>query len=120
MGNYPIQPVHVKDVAKVAIEEGQGSENTVDVTGPETYLQAYIRLLVDSMGIRRLILPMPPVLTWLFGRVLDGCFRTMLSQWQRSRVYVKLSWLLMLHIMESVSSVIGLLSMVHPLVKISK
>ena len=72
MGNYPIQPVHVKDVAKVAIEEGQGSENTVvDVTGPETFTyKQYIRLLVDSMGIRRLILPMPPVLTWAFGRVL--------------------------------------------------
>ena len=42
MGNYPIQPVHVKDVAKVAIEEGQGSENTVvDVTGGrDFYLQA--------------------------------------------------------------------------------
>ena len=43
----------------------------VDVTGPETFTyKQYIRLLVDSMGIRRLILPMPPVLTWAFGRVL--------------------------------------------------
>ena len=35
-GNYPIQPVHVEDVAEVAIQQGRLMENTVvDVTGPD-------------------------------------------------------------------------------------
>nr|AIF20813.1 NAD dependent epimerase/dehydratase family protein [uncultured marine group II/III euryarchaeote KM3_94_C01] len=72
MGNYPIQPVHVKDVARVAVEQGELRENvTIDVTGPETFrYKEYIRLLAKSMGLRRLILPIPSTAGWLFGKVL--------------------------------------------------
>jgi len=72
MGNYPIQPVHVRDVARVAVEQGQGSENvTVDVTGPQTYrYKEYIRIMAKGMGLRRLVLPMPSVFGWAFGRLL--------------------------------------------------
>ena len=71
-GNYPIQPVHVEDVAEVAIEQGRLKENTVvDVTGPETFrYKDYIGLMAKSMGLKRLILPMPPLSAWLFGRFL--------------------------------------------------
>ena len=72
MGHYPIQPVHVKDVARVAVEQGKSRENlTIDVTGPETFrYKDYIRLMARGMGLRRLILPMPPIAGWMFGRVL--------------------------------------------------
>ena len=72
MGNYPIQPVHVKDVARVAVEQGQERENvTLDVTGPETFrYKEYIGLMAKSMGLRRLILPMPSTAGWLFGKFL--------------------------------------------------
>ena len=71
-GNYPIQPVHVEDVAEVAIQQGRITENTVvDVTGPETFrYKDYIGMMAKSMGLKRLILPMPPLGAWLFGRVL--------------------------------------------------
>ena len=71
-GNYPIQPVHVEDVAAVAIAQGRLKENTViDVTGPETFrYKDYIRHMVKAMGLKRVILPMPPMAAWLFGRVL--------------------------------------------------
>ena len=72
MGNYPIQPVHVKDVARVAVEQGELRENvTIDVTGPETFrYKEYIGLMAKSMGLRRLILPMPSTVGWVFGKFL--------------------------------------------------
>ena len=71
-GNYPIQPVHVEDVAEIAIEQGRLSEDTViDVTGPETFrYKDYIGMMATSMGLKRLILPFPPLGAWLFGRLL--------------------------------------------------
>jgi NADH dehydrogenase len=72
MGNYPIQPVHVEDVARVAVEQGDKRENvTIDVTGPETFrYKEYIRLMTKAMGLRRLILPMPSAVGWLFGKLV--------------------------------------------------
>ena len=72
MGNYPIQPVHVKDVARVAVEQGESRENvTIDVTGPETFrYKEYIGVMAKSMSLRRIILPMPPFVGWLFGKFL--------------------------------------------------
>ncbi len=72
MGNYPIQPVHVKDVARVAVEQGELRENvTIDVTGPETFrYKEYIGLMAKSMDLRRLILPMPSTVGWIFGKFL--------------------------------------------------
>ena len=71
-GNYPIQPVHVEDVAEVAIAQGKVAENTVvDVTGPETFrYKDYIGIMAKSMGLRRLILPIPPMMGWMVGRML--------------------------------------------------
>ena len=71
-GNYPIQPVHVEDVAEVAIAQGKAKENAiVDVTGPETFrYKDYIRHMVKAMGLRRMIIPIPPLAGWMFGRVL--------------------------------------------------
>ena len=76
-GNYRIQPVHVEDVAEIAIQQGQLAENTVvDVTGPETFrYKDYIRHMVKAMGLKRLILPMPPMVGWLFGRMLGVFLR---------------------------------------------
>ncbi len=72
MGNYPIQPVHVKDVARVAVEQGELRENvTIDVTGPETFrYKDYIGLMAKSMGLRRIILPIPSLVGWMFGKFL--------------------------------------------------
>jgi NADH dehydrogenase len=71
-GRYPIQPVHVEDVAEVAVAQGKETDNSVvDVTGPETFqYKTYIGLMAKAMGLRRLILPIPPLAGWLVGRVL--------------------------------------------------
>ena len=71
-GNYPIQPVHVRDVARVAIELGAGNEDlTRDVTGPEKYrYKDFVKLIAKSMNRRRLILPTPPLMGWMAGKVM--------------------------------------------------
>ncbi len=71
-GNYPIQPVHVSDVARIAIELGLCKEDiTRDATGPDTFLyKDFIKLIARSMGLRRLIVPLPPIIGWMTGRIL--------------------------------------------------
>jgi NADH dehydrogenase len=78
-GRYPIQPVHVRDVARISIDLGAGEENiTRDAVGPETYLyRDFVRLIARSIGVRRLILPMPPLLAWMAGQVMGVFVRDM-------------------------------------------
>ena len=71
-GKYPIQPVHISDVARVSVDQGANDENIViDVAGPEKYeYREYVRLIAKSMGIRRLVLPVPPIVAWMVGRAV--------------------------------------------------
>jgi len=71
-GNYPIQPIHISDVARVAANQGESMENVVlDVAGPETFAyRDYVRLLAKSIGVRRVIFPVPPIVGWLVGRMV--------------------------------------------------
>lgn len=71
-GKYPIQPVHISDVAKIAVDLGASMEDiVVDVAGPETYsYREYVELLTQSMGLRRIIVPVPPLLGWTFGALI--------------------------------------------------
>ena len=75
-GNYRLQPIHVDDLAKLAVEQGQKTENCIiDAVGPETFTY---RELVDEIGKiigkKRSIISIPPALGyiagWLFGRVV--------------------------------------------------
>ena len=60
-GLYPIQPVHVDDVAAVAIEAGATTENvTVDAGGPEILsFNDFVALVRRAVGSRALLLHMP-------------------------------------------------------------
>ena len=75
-GNYRLQPIYVDDLAKLAVEQGQKTENCIiDAVGPETFTY---RKLVDEIGKiigkKRSIISIPPALGyiagWLFGRVV--------------------------------------------------
>ena len=71
-GYYPIQPVHVQDVARIATELGAGNEDiTRDATGPEKYrYKDFVKLIGKSMGVRRIIMPVPPLMGWMAGQVM--------------------------------------------------
>lgn len=70
LGDYLIQPIHIADVARIAVNQGESMDDVIlDVAGPEIFLyRDYVRLLAKSAGVRRVILPIPPIIGWLVGR----------------------------------------------------
>jgi nucleoside-diphosphate-sugar epimerase len=71
-GHYPIQPVHVDDVARICVESGEGPPGvTTDAAGPETpqYVDL-VRLVRSAVGSRALIVPMPGWAVLAAGRFL--------------------------------------------------
>jgi len=77
MGNYLIQPIHIEDAAKVAVEQGESVEDVVlDVAGPEIFTyREYVTLIAKSIGVRRLIIPVPPIVGWAVGKVVGAILR---------------------------------------------
>jgi NADH dehydrogenase len=75
-GQYRLQPIHVDDLAELALAEGARSGNrTLDAVGPETFTyRALLEELCYALGVRRLLLPVPPSLGfaagWLLGLIL--------------------------------------------------
>ncbi|HII53180.1 MAG TPA: hypothetical protein HA329_05325 [Candidatus Thalassarchaeaceae archaeon] len=59
----------------MAIGAGMKNEDiTMDVAGPETYTyKEFVRAIARGMGVSRLIIPVPPAIGWLAGR-LFGIF----------------------------------------------
>ena len=70
-GTYLVQPVHVEDVAEVAVNSAESSDNTIqDCVGPETYTYGQlIRLIAVSIGAKTKIANLPPALTLFFSRL---------------------------------------------------
>jgi NADH dehydrogenase len=71
-GRYPIQPVHVDDVARICIESAEARPGTVvDAGGPETFayrdMVAVVRTAVRS---RAVVMSMPAPLVLAAGRIL--------------------------------------------------
>ena len=77
MGNYLIQPIHIEDVAKVAVEQGESVEDVVlDVAGPEIFTyREYVTLIAKSLGVSRFIIPVPPIIGWAVGKVVGAILR---------------------------------------------
>lgn len=76
-GRYPIQPIHIHDVARVAVDQGESDEDVIlDVAGPETFTyREYVTLIANSLGVRRLIIPVPPIIGWSVGKVVGIILR---------------------------------------------
>ena len=72
LGSYPIQPVHISDVARIAVEHGVLSANLIlDVAGPEKFsYYEYVKLITQSMALKRIIIPVPPIVGWIVGKAV--------------------------------------------------
>ena len=71
-GNYRLQPIHVNDLAELAVRQGQMNDDTrVNAIGPETFTY---RELVEKIGAiigkPRPIVPVPPMVGWLAGKLI--------------------------------------------------
>jgi NADH dehydrogenase len=65
-GQYRLQPIHVDDFAKLAVEQGQKTESTIiNAIGPETYTyENLVRTVAEILGKKRLLVGLPPWLAY--------------------------------------------------------
>lgn len=61
-GSYGIQPVHVEDLADLAVEAVYSKENyVIDAVGPDSYtFKELVRLVGDTIGAQRPLISVPP------------------------------------------------------------
>jgi len=61
-GSYRLQPIHVDDLAALAVEAGKGKdERIIDAIGPETFtFRELVEQIGEAIGIRRRIVSVSP------------------------------------------------------------
>lgn len=76
-GRYRLQPIHVDDLARLAVEQGELRSNVVvNAIGPETFEYGnLVRQIGHIIGCRRPILSVPPWFGLLTGRLLGFALR---------------------------------------------
>ncbi len=71
-GNYRIQPIHVNDLAELAVRYGQlETDEIIDAIGPETF--TYRELVTEigkAIGKRRPVISIPPVMGFLAAKMI--------------------------------------------------
>jgi nucleoside-diphosphate-sugar epimerase len=73
-GDYGLQPIHVEDLAEIAVAAGQNGANTViDAVGPEIYRYIDLVCLIrEEVGSRAPIAHMPPALALAFSWIIGS------------------------------------------------
>jgi uncharacterized protein YbjT (DUF2867 family) len=71
-GQYGVQPIHVDDLARLAVEQGASRTSiTVDAVGPETLgFEELVHLVRQAIGARAVVATVPPWLLLLISRLL--------------------------------------------------
>ena len=81
-GSCKIQPVHVDDLAALAVEQGRGTQNVVlDAVGPDVFtLAELVRTIRDAVGSKALLLKAPAsvglMVTGLLGLLVKDVIMT--------------------------------------------
>jgi len=81
-GRYRLQPIYVDDLARLAVDEGQSTENRIlDAIGPETFIyRDLVRQIGRAIGKPRPIVSVPPRLGYWFaaavGRIVGDVIVT--------------------------------------------
>jgi NADH dehydrogenase len=76
-GAYPVQPVHVEDVAEMAVSAAERGESGIqDCVGPEVYTyEELIRLIAQGVGSKAKITHLPPGLALFFSKIVGYLVR---------------------------------------------
>jgi uncharacterized protein YbjT (DUF2867 family) len=71
-GQYKLQPIYVDDLAELAvIQTNQSENNVINAIGPETFTyRQLIKTIADNIGVKRLIISVPPSIGYLVGKIL--------------------------------------------------
>lgn len=72
-GKYGIQPVHVEDLAELAVEGVYSKENyIIDAVGPDSYtFKEMVQLIGETIGVRRPLISVPPRMALLAAQFLS-------------------------------------------------
>jgi uncharacterized protein YbjT (DUF2867 family) len=76
-GAYRLQPIHVDDLAELAVAEGESTTNSVvNAIGPETFTyRELVEAVGRAIGRQRLIVSVSPGLGYALGRIIGWCVR---------------------------------------------
>ncbi|MCE5228760.1 NAD(P)H-binding protein [bacterium] len=76
-GQYKIQPIHVEDFARLAVELGEARDSrVVNAIGPETFtFRGLVEAIAKIINVRRPIISVPPVIGWLATSALGLVLR---------------------------------------------
>jgi len=71
-GNYRLQPIHVEDLAELAVRMGESRENgTIDAIGPETLtFRQLIDAIANSIGVKKPIFSVSPTMGYWLAKFL--------------------------------------------------
>ena len=71
-GNYRLQPVHVQDLAKIAVQKGEDRKNEIfNVPGSQTLTyKELVKMLARAFHKKPFIFAAPPGLVYLMGNIL--------------------------------------------------
>lgn len=71
-GNYRLQPIYVDDLARLAVEQGQKSENCIiDAIGPETFTyRSLVEEIGNIIGKRKPVISIPPASGYFIGMLI--------------------------------------------------
>lgn len=81
-GRYKLQPIHVDDLARLAVEQGRGKENRIiNAIGPETFTyRELVEVIGQAIGRRRTIVSVSPQVGYKIarrvGRMVDDVLVT--------------------------------------------
>lgn len=82
-GKYRLQPIHIDDLAGLAVQQAEEVGNKIiDAVGPETFTyMELVKKIALIIGRKPLILPLPPlaayVASWLLGKILGDVVTTL-------------------------------------------
>ncbi len=73
-GSYRLQPIHVEDMARLAVEQGRSGENvTINAIGPETFTyRELVATLGQILGVHRPIISVTPRVGYVAGKVIGA------------------------------------------------
>lgn len=82
-GEYRLQPIHVDDLAALAVEESLDSgRRVIDAVGPETFTyRGLAEKLGEIIGKPRPVVSVPPVLGYAASRVIGWAMNDVLLTW---------------------------------------
>ncbi len=76
-GKYQMQPIHVSDLAQLAVEAANSNENQIiNAIGPETYtFKEMMQMLRRTVKSKALLIPVPPMLAYYATQAIGFIMR---------------------------------------------